>query len=250
MKFPAISGTIRRRILVNFRVKPSVLQALLPAPFEPKLHNEWAMAGICLIRLEQIRPSWMPLPLGIASENAAHRMAVCWTDENGESQEGVYIPRRDSSSLLNYLVGGRFFPGEHHRTEFRIVDDRQRIELNARAFDGSVSIELNARAEEDFPENSIFSSLAEASRFFERGSTGYSATASGQYLDGVVLVTRTWKVNPLAVDSVQSSFFQNKKAFPEGSIEFDCALIMRDIEHEWRAAPSMEICNQDCLLPS
>jgi hypothetical protein len=32
---------------------------------------------------------------------------------------------------------------------------------------------------------------------------------------------------------VRSSFFEDGSLFPRGSIEFDCALLMRGIEHEW-----------------
>jgi hypothetical protein len=44
---------------------------------------------------------------------------------------------------------------------------------------------------------------------------------------------RTWHVEPLAVEEVRSSFFEDETLFPKGSIEFDCALLMRGIEHEW-----------------
>jgi hypothetical protein len=76
MRFPRVHGTIRRRLLVNFRVAPDVIQRLLPAPFQPKLHHGRAIAGICLIRLEGIRPRRFPSMLGLSSENAAHRIAV------------------------------------------------------------------------------------------------------------------------------------------------------------------------------
>jgi hypothetical protein len=32
---------------------------------------------------------------------------------------------------------------------------------------------------------------------------------------------------------VTSSFFEDSALFPKGSIEFDCALLMCGIEHEW-----------------
>jgi len=32
---------------------------------------------------------------------------------------------------------------------------------------------------------------------------------------------------------VESSFFEDRALFPPGSVEFDCALLMRGIEHEW-----------------
>src|SRR5438045_6491094 len=98
-----VHGIIGRRLLINFRVDPAVMQKLLPAPFRPKLHNGYGIAGICLIRLEDIRPRYFPGIAGTTSENAAHRMAVTWEDAAG-SHEGVYIPRRDTASLINHLA--------------------------------------------------------------------------------------------------------------------------------------------------
>lgn len=121
MRLPTIEGIIRRRILVNYNVDPKVIQNFLPVPFRPKLHQGRAVAGICLIRLEYIRPKMFPQIVGISSENAAHRIAVLW-DEDGDVREGVFIPRRDTNSQLNHLVGGRFFPGEHHKAEFEVEE--------------------------------------------------------------------------------------------------------------------------------
>src|SRR5688572_30835362 len=121
LPMPTVRGVMNRRILVNFRVRPDVVKRFLPAPFRPKLVQDWGLAGICLIRLEAIRPRGFPSACGIASENAAHRIAVEW-DEGGRRREGVYIPRRDTNSLLNRLAGGRLFPGVHHAAEFRVWD--------------------------------------------------------------------------------------------------------------------------------
>jgi hypothetical protein len=40
MRLPAITGLIRCRLLVNYRVDASVMGRLLPAPFRPKLFRE------------------------------------------------------------------------------------------------------------------------------------------------------------------------------------------------------------------
>ncbi|MGZ4809066.1 MAG: DUF2071 domain-containing protein [Thermoanaerobaculia bacterium] len=240
MRVPNVHGTIRRRILVNFRVEQEVMQRQLPSPFAPKLHKGKAIAGICLIRLEDIRPKRFPRLAGISSENAAHRVAVVW-EEQGSSREGVYIPRRDTGSLVNHLAGGRIFPGEHHRAKFHIDEDGDRIDLKMKSADGEVEVRLAGRVTSELPADSSFSTVAEASRFFEAGSIGYSATAEGKRLDGLVLKTLTWNVDPLALDHVYSSFFADRTKFPEGSVEFDCALIMRDIAHEWQTASELYV---------
>ena len=86
MKIPKIKGVIDRRILINYLVDANVLADYLPKPFKPKLVNGKGIAGICLIRLKEIRPFNLPKQLGISSENGAHRIAVEW-EENGNLRE-------------------------------------------------------------------------------------------------------------------------------------------------------------------
>jgi len=240
MRLPSVHGVIKRRLLVNFRVPPEIVQRQLPSPFVPKLHNGHAIAGICLIRLEEIRPKRFPRMLGLSSENAAHRIAVRWEDSTG-AHEGVYIPRRDSGSLIGRLAGGRLFPGELQRAAFHVVDDGECIDFQMRSADGAVEVRLAGRTATELPPTSCFQSLPEASGFFEKGSVGYSATSSGRRLDVVALETHGWSVAPLAVDAVHSSYFADRTLFPEGSVAFDCALVMRNIPHEWHPAADMRV---------
>lgn len=233
MRIPVIQGIIKRRILVNYRADPTVVQRLLPGPFRPKLHAGHAIVGVCLIRLEQIRPAGIPSLFGVSSENAAHRIAVEWTDNSGVVQEGVFIPRRDTGSILNRVAGGRIFPGEHHAASFNVVDVDGAIEFSMRSDDGEVEVRVVGMDSDRLPAGSIFASLTKASAFFEGGSLGYSATQTPDRLDGLLLRTLEWQVRALAVSKVHSSYFADRSTFPDGSVEFDHALIMRDIRHEW-----------------
>jgi hypothetical protein len=202
------------------------------------------MAGVCLIRLKDIRPRFVPPVLGISSENAAHRIAVEW-DQDGNTGEGVFIPRRDTSSRLNTLAGGRLFPGVHHHAAFRVRedDDRYRVELDSN--DRRTHLLVEGRVAEGLPPTSVFRSLKEASNFFERGSLGYSVSAEPGPFDGLELRSFNWQVQPLAVDKVESSFFEDRALFPPGSVEFDCALLMRGIEHEWHGKRPLRVgCDQ------
>ena len=240
MRLPTIEGIIRRRILVNFRVDPQVIQNVLPSRFRPKLHQGQAIAGICLIRLEHIRPKMFPDIVGISSENAAHRIAVLW-DEDNLTQEGVFIPRRDTASGLNHLLGGRVFPGEHHKAKFKVEENDDKIALSMKSDDGDVAVEVRGKISAELPQTSIFRSLSEASLFFETGSLGYSVTNDANRLDGLRLQTREWQVEPLEVERVYSSYFADEAKFPKGSAEFDHALIMRNIAHEWHTASDLRV---------
>ncbi len=240
MKLPVIQGTIRRRILANFRVEPQVMQRQLPARFRPKLQRGFAVAGICLIRLEHIRPRFVPESVGLNSENAAHRVAVLW-DEDGATREGVFISRRDTNSQLNHLLGGRIFPGEHHQASFSVSESESEIKLSLQSADATVVVKLEGNMAQALPATSIFSSLAEASRFFEGGSLGYSVTHDPNRLDGLNLKTRQWQVEPLELSTVYSSYFSDENKFPKSSIEFDHALIMKNVAHEWHSAADLYV---------
>src|SRR6266496_6810347 len=138
MRLPTIQGVIRRRILANFRIDPEVMQRHLPSRFRPKLHKGFAVAGICLIRLEHIRPRSMPEIIGLDSENAAHRVAVIWDNGAGVTREGVFISRRDTSSQINHLLGGRIFPGEHHQASFSVTESDSEVSLAMKSDDTKV----------------------------------------------------------------------------------------------------------------
>lgn len=232
MNLPVIEGVIKRRILANYRVDPAVIAPLLPAQFRPKLQAGFAIAGICLIRLENIRPRGWPALVGISSENAAHRVAVEWDEPDGV-QEGVYVPRRDTNSLLNHYAGGRLFPGAHAYADFNVREKGGWVGLRMRSSDGRVSVDLRATECDALPAGSCFRSVAESSAFFEPGCVGFSPSKDPNKLDAMRLKTEFWRVRPLAVEIVRSSFFADVSMFPPGSAVFDHALIMRDIPHEW-----------------
>ena len=229
MKIPIIKGIIDRRILINYQIDEDVLKNYLPKPFKPKLVKGKGIAGICLIRLKEIRPKGFPKQIGISSENGAHRIAVEW-EENGKLKEGVFIPRRDTSSKLNSLAGGTIFPGIHHLAKFSVNESNGIYEVSFISND-ETSLSITAKETENWNSDSVFEDLKCVSTFFQNGSIGYSPDKNN--FEGLELKTYNWDVSLLEVESVKSSFFENDKRFPKGTVKFDNALLMRNIEHEW-----------------
>ena len=138
-------------------------------------------------------------------------------DEPSRRREN--LPGRTSS---------RRFPCHRSRRPSRVVD-----EIARRPRDDRRVGQAEPRA---LPSSSIFTSLSAASKFFESGSLGYSATCDPRRLDGLELKLSRWQVQPFDVPSVHSSYFSNTELFPAGSIEFDHALVMRNAAHEWHRA--------------
>jgi hypothetical protein len=217
--------------LINFTADPKDVKKILPSPFRPKLYKDKAIVGICLIRLKDLKPKGLPDFVGVCSENGAHRIAIEW-DEDGQIKQGVFIPRRDTSIRLNTILGGKLFPGKHHLAKFNVIESNQNYHIDFTSSDDTY-ISIDAKEAKEFDKNSIFKTLEDVSNFFENGAVGYSP--NGKKFDGLKLETYNWKVKPLEVGNVKSSFFENELIFPKGSIKFDNALLMTNVEHEWHS---------------
>lgn len=237
-RLPRMVGKIDRRLLINYRVDPDLLARILPEPFKPQLVGGAGVAGICLIRLSELRPAGSPAALGLTTENAAHRVAVEWDGPDGH-QHGVYIPRRDTSSRLTTLIGGRVFPGEHHHATFRVSEGDSDYEVAFASTDGTARVEVSAQVTADFTGGSIFRSLDEASGFFANAPLGYSVTHEAGRYDGVDLRCAAWRVEPVRVSHATSSFFEDTTVFPTGTAVLDSGLLMRGIPATWHAASSL-----------
>ncbi len=227
-----------RRLLVNYRVDPELLASFLPAPFRPALVGGYGVAGICLIRLAKVRPAGVPAVAGLASENAAHRVAVRWDGPDGPVT-GVYIPRRDTSSRLAALAGGRLFPGWQHLARFRADEHEGRFRVQAASRDGMVRILVAGHLTDDLAPGSIFTDLGAASRFFRCAPVGYAATPADGVYDGVKLETAGWRLRPLHLDEASSSFFDDPARFPPGTAVADSAFLMGGLQTTWRPQPGL-----------
>lgn len=238
MRQPRLSSVVERRLLVNYRVAPDAAARLLPEPLRPQLVHGHAVAGICLLRLGSVRPVWAPKAFGLRSENAAHRIAVEWDGPDGV-ETGVYIPRRDTASRLNVWAGGRVFPGEHGRAGFEVHETPGQVRVAFATWDGDTRVDVTVEPSDELRGSELFTDLAEASRFFQGGAKGYSATRSGRHLDGMELHTDAWRVEAGRVRSAASSFFDDPDRFPPGSATLDSALVMRNVPASWRPLPTM-----------
>ena len=242
-----IHGVIARRVLLNFRIDPEIMARSLPPPFRPKLYDGHAVGGVCMIRFQHLRPRFVPQWLGTTSENAAHRVAVEWNDGN-ELREGVFIPQRNTSSRFNQTLGGRVFPGVFARSRFEVSEQRESISIRIIDEHGD-AVRFRGHPAADLASGSIFRSLDEAANFFSLGATGYSLCRDGKNFEGMELRSLSWKIAPLEVREAYSRWFANPERFPAGSVEFDCALVMRDIPHEWHSRPRISTHLPDRPIP-
>jgi hypothetical protein len=233
MRAPELRATIERRLLVNYRIDAEVLAANLPAPFRPAEVAGYGIGGICLIRVSDVRPVGASRFFDLTSENAAHRLAVEWDTPSG-TVRGVYIPRRDTSSRISALAGGRLFPGWQHRAHFDVHEGHGNYEIHVHSHDGLVTVDVDARRTDEPMAGSIFRTVEAASTFFRSAPVGYAATPCEGVFDGVELGTDSWNIAPLQLERVASSFFDDRTRFPSETVTLDSAFLMSGITTRWR----------------
>ncbi len=221
----SLHGVIDRRILINYSIDPDCVKRIIPDTFSVQLVKAKVIGGICLIRLKSMNlykgASW-----GVSSENAAHRFGVLM-----DGKPAVYVQRRDTSSPL-MILGSFLTPTRPSLSKFSINEGEGHFDIQASG--PGASFHYKGRVGSQFPKASVFTDLQECSDFFRLGQGGYSKTKNKKKWEKASLLTDSWSVKRLETLHIKSSFFDNQNLFPEGSIEFDNALLMENIKHTWR----------------
>lgn len=237
MNRTTLQGLIERRILINYRVEPGVLKNILPEPFRPKIFQNYGIAGLCLFRISELRLKGLPTFMGITTENVSHRIAVEW-DQNGIRYEGIYIPRRNTSSYIVAASGGKIFPGVHHLSNFSSRESNGYYELDVYNRN-HLHLSLLAKESAHFARGSVFKNLSSAVESLVNHSLEYSPRYQKRVFDGIEFVAENRKVQPLHISQIQSDFFENESLFPKGSVFFDHALLMKNIYAQWHSCPEI-----------
>lgn len=167
-----IQGVIARRILLNFRADAEVVQRLLPAPLQVDQQNGHAIVGVCLIRLENLRPYGVPGPLGLSSENMAHRVAIRYPGSEG-IRPGVFVWRRETDQRLVELLGGRLFPGVHHHARFRVSENKNRLSMDVTSDEGKADVRFSARVSDEWRRHLASARLMKYQNFSEKVTAAF-----------------------------------------------------------------------------
>jgi uncharacterized protein YqjF (DUF2071 family) len=243
-----VDCTIERRLLVNYRIDPGVLDSLLPDGIRPQIVRGAAVGGVCFLRLSHLRPGALPSWFGLRTENVAHRFAVEWEGDNGVVA-GVYVPRRETDSRLAAWSGGRLFPGVYRFAQFEVEEHGGDYRIDAQSADGSAHVAVRARRTDQLT-GSLFEDVADAVEFFRSAPTSLSPNESGSCLEGVTLQCDQWAVEPLVIHEMRSVVFDDAALFPPGTCSLDSALVMHDLDSQFVVDEHHRMLDSDGAPPS
>jgi Uncharacterized conserved protein (COG2071) len=233
MTFP-VRTVIDRRLLLTVRMDPSAVQRLLPGGLRPRLVDGAAVGGICFLRLRDLRLAGLAVP-SVITENAAHRFAIIRDHAEG-SEPSVYVPRRDTSSRVAALLGGRLIEGELSRAKFEVNDTGSGLCISV-AGRGGLEIQVSAHAADST--SSLFRTVEEESQFYQDASLAYSPNRRRRVIEAVGLESERWIGTPMRVEHFYSSWFEDAAIFPRGSWTLDSAMLVRNVRAVWSPATAV-----------
>lgn len=222
-------GFLERRVLVNYRVAPGVLERLLPPRTHLRLCRGVGIATVSLVRQSHVRPRFLPAALGLSSDSAVY--SICVEGDGGRSSAADLVAlRRETSSWFS----SRMLHGLYQHARFEVCDDIDHLRVRVTGDDGTPCIALDGMPTPQLPAQSVFRSLAEASAFC--GCPVGRPAQTALRLEGPLPACEA-KYEPLAISQLQVSFFDNTSLFPPGTAVFDSALVLRHLEHQWCGLP-------------
>jgi hypothetical protein len=227
-----LTGIMARRLLVNWRVPVSMAERVLPPAVRPKVIAGHAVAGLCWVRLEQLRPVGLPAFAGLASENLAVRIAIEWAGGSG-----AIIFRRDTASRFIASISRHANFGEQHFGTFQAHDEGRETQISASGFeDGQAHHTSVIDSPDAVNASSVFSDVSSADAFFCNCSRGYSAGRKPGTWVGLCLQLHEWNFKPVRLVSARSTLIDS---LFEGTAVLDSAFIMRNLRHTWTPMPVM-----------
>jgi len=240
-------GTVVRRFLISYPVSPDVLSDYLPPGAECATHGGFAWVSACFVRMDDMRPNFLPRFVGMGFNYLIHRTRARLPFPDGKLREAVLvlqpnINRRLLSSFGSLLTGVGFRTRDINFTD---DDDSWRIQMIS---DGELSYDatiLKSSCSESISSGSRFTTAQEADDFLLGVSFG------GQWVKG----QRKLKLLPETHDpweTLACTCITHKNQFLEtlgvDTVEADHAITMTQIPHYFGITPIKTALN--CVNPS
>lgn len=228
----AARSTIDRRIVVFFRVDPQAAAGALPPGSAAREIKGCGLAGIAIARRRSVPSTWLPDRFSTFHQAVHFVLAARTPTPRGGS--GAVVARSDTSSRLLVWMGehGLIRLRQQH-ARFRVVETREAIELVGDSDDRRMHLALKGRVTRWLPRQSVFGSVAQAHDFVRLDLEDLGLIGPETGSGGAGRGARRSRLQPLALERVEASWFDDSPLATAGALEFDSAFWVRDDELAW-----------------
>ena len=205
---------------------------MLPPGVRPREIKGYGLAGIALARRRGVPSVWLPDRFSTFHQ-AIHFVLAMRTDPDG-CGDGVIITRSDTSSRLQVWMGehGLMRRRQQH-ARFRVAETREAIECVGESDDDRMRLAIKGRLVRWLPRHSLFASAAQALDLLRHDLEDLGLALPDAPLGGGRRGTRRCRLQPLALDRLESSWFGDSPLATGGALQWDSGFWIRDEELVW-----------------
>ncbi|WP_166831542.1 DUF2071 domain-containing protein [Thalassoroseus pseudoceratinae] len=240
-------GTVFRRFLISYPVDPHILADYLPPGAECVTHNDCAWVSACFVRMDDMRPSFLPRWMGMGFNYLIHRTRARLPFPDGKLREAVLVLQpninRPLLSTFGSLLTGVGF--KTRQIDFSEDDADWRIQMNHRGkllFDAEIP---KASCSERIVPDSQFSSASEADRFLLGVSFGGEWKNGQQHLKLLPETHDPWETRVCKCISHKNQFLESLGL---DRLAADHAITMTEIPHYFGVTPIKADLNKRSIL--
>ncbi len=186
-----LHGRTTRGVVLTYRTPAESVRSLLPAGLELRTHGPWAFWSVLACRVEGVRATPLPAPLGLTAHLVAYRLMVQAMTDGAEMLRGLLYVHTHIDAAPPAAAGDHADDFPFHRSAITLQQDEAAAMRCCVA--GELPLELAARdagnAAVD-PTASCFATPGDARRFL--ADTSLAMTAQG----GQLRLTRVQRGRP------------------------------------------------------
>lgn len=234
-----MTRTFLSRCLVYWRAEPRAVRALLPEGLEPAVQRGQSLVGVCWTRYLGIPGRFLPRRMTRAWDDLAFCAPVERRRDRAESDHGVWVLRRATSSRLAARIAGRLLGGDCERARFDVRETPGALELEVAGAEDALA--LSFAAEPGELESAVFLSPREVEQYLRRSGALEPKNPLVPGAPELTSVGGRWAVEPLRVRRVACPFFEDEQRFPHGVLALDSAFrLVRTASVRARAPVALE----------
>lgn len=223
-------------LLLTYSVPPEGLQALLPAPVFPWVHNRRAFISIVVANMRAMRPKGLPELIGANAYQIVYRAVVEVRPTRGDAKRGVFFLRSDCNDGLLSYIGNRmteFRFHYFHRSAINWFARGEHLLVSAETKDKGGDLVQSLRnmgpAVEPSP---LFGSIDEEKAHLVELFNAYAYDPEREVVLDMEIERGTWELERLQLEEGFSAFFE-EAPFTRSDARPVSQLAIRECAYIW-----------------
>jgi len=228
--FP-VEAFLEKSLVLGFALPESLLRDRIPECLElDTFRDQWAFVVAAMVDTRQLRPKGFPRMLGRDFILIGYRIFVRYRTMEGRRLRGLYILGSETDSRVMKMLGGVFTRYRYTITSVNWTskDGDERIVSS-----GGLRVTATRADEADpLPEDSPFTTWAEARRFAGPMPYTFSYDSSGGKVTLVEGIRSEWSPTPVTVDEWQVPFLDRREWSP---LRLANAFMVERVPYQWKS---------------